>query len=593
MRLQWKTMTHKSTQSEHSNALQTGATQTGSSENEADLAKALVKGCDEPAVLLNPQDGTIIVNRQAQRLEHLFDSNEEGELTRLASVANGGGRLVTATVSLPTLSGQVVYQVSLVPRVLGNHVLYLFHDQTLDRNLREALIESRQRFKDLVEVSSDFAWEVGSDGCFQFVSRTGALGYASDDLIGSKPEDLMVGADEFDPIPFLTDIMVEDVELWMNCADGSMACVLVSAMPFFEEDGEHLGVRGVCRDVTRERERETALTQAHQREQVLSYIVNTIRDEINPADMLGAAAAATARAMGAKGCSILRFDTVADEGDTEKKPYVLAATFGEAGPQTFTDDFLAFKDGERWLHEEQFDDWHVIAGPCQHAGHHNGVICLWRHDPWSDDSRLMVGDISGQLGIAIEQIANHESIVRLSRTDAMTGLLNRRAFFDDELPRRFKRLVHDGASGALFYIDMDNFKLVNDIRGHQAGDEAIFKLCDVLHDFVRPGDLIARLGGDEFALWLDGVGEETAVDRCGDLLRGSKELRSYSGSEERPLGISVGIAVYRSETGEELGALLARADAAMYEVKRISKGGYCLAPPPGAAPADGDGEQHV
>ena len=138
-------------------------------------------------------------------------------------------------------------------------------------------------------------------------------------------------------------------------------------------------------------------------------------------------------------------------------------------------------------------------------------------------------------------------------------------------------------TGALYYVDMDNFKLVNDVFGHQKGDEAIIALRDLLHDFVRPGDLIARLGGDEFALWLDGVGEETAIKRCGDLLRTSKSLEALSGAQDKPLGISVGIAVYHPESGESLEALLARADAAMYTVKQKNKGDYCLAPPYDAA----------
>ena len=536
----------------------------------------LVSGYGEAAVLLNLETGVLAANRHAARIEQLFEGEINDELARLTHVAMETGKVVTANLSLPTLSGQVVYQVNMVPNVLGQQVLYLFHDQTLDSNLRDALIESRQRFKDLVEVSSDFSWEIGDDGCFVFVSRAGALGYDPDDMIGRRPEEFIVGAEEYDPVPFLSNERVEGTELWMHRADGGMACVVVSAIPFFEDDGSRLGVRGVCRDITNEREKATALAHAHQREQVLGYIVNTIRDEINPTDMLAAAAAATARALGASGCRVLR--TNLEEGKDATLQFETAAVFGAGGPGQFGEHFLTFSADEAWLREEEIEGWCVVAAPCLHAGDVNGVICLWKRADWTDDDRLLVNDISKQLGIAIEQIENHESIVRLSRTDGMTGLLNRRAFYDEELPRHFHRLEHDGSSGALFYVDMDNFKLVNDVHGHQKGDEAIIALRDLLHDFVRPGDVIARLGGDEFALWLDGMDEDAAVARSQQLLQLSTRLRSYSGTVDKPLGISIGIAVYRPRTGEDLESLLARADAAMYEVKQSSKGDFCLAP---------------
>ena len=555
-------------------------------------AEALVSGYGEPAVLLDVKGGTITANRHAQRIEHLFESGANDELARLANVAQTSGQVVTATLMLTVNTGQVVFQTTIVPEVLDGQVLFLFHDQTLDHNLREALIESRQRFKDLVEVSTDFYWEVNAAGQFQFVSRAGALGYAPEDMVGMNPKDLVIGAEEFAPLPFHADRVAEDVELWMHTADGGMACVEVSAMPFYEEDGTHLGVRGVCRDVTHERERASALAQAQQREQILGYIVNTIREEIDPANMLGSAIAATARALGAEGASILRRLPSAKDaqgGADENAPPVFepAAQFGGGGPGQFGDRFLDFEPGERTLREDQIEGWNVLAGPCVHAGEVKGVICLWRREDWTDDTRLLLGDIANQLGVAIAQVANLENIVRLSRTDGMTGLLNRRAFYDEELPRRFRRMeyasISGGAgvdvSGALYYVDMDNFKLVNDVHGHQKGDEAIIALRDLLYDFVRPGDLIARLGGDEFALWLDGVDEETAAKRCGDLLKASKALEKLSGTPDKPLGISVGIAVYRPDTGEDLAGLLARADAAMYTVKQKSKGDFCLAPP--------------
>jgi diguanylate cyclase (GGDEF)-like protein/PAS domain S-box-containing protein len=554
-------------------------------------AETLVSGYGEPAVMLDMNGESVTANRHAQRIEHLFQSGVNDELARLANVARTGGKVVTATLLFTVDTGQVVFQTTIIPEVLGDQVLFLFHDQTLDHNLREALIESRQRFKDLVEVSTDFSWEADADGIFQFVSRSGALGYTPNELVGKNPKDMVVGAEEFDPLPFHTDKVVEDVELWMLTADGGMACVEVSAMPFFENDGTRLGVRGVCRDVTNERERATALAQAHQREQILGYIVNTIREEVNPSDMLGSAAAATARALGAEGATILkRVQLVASaaEGGASSPGEAMvvfeaATKFGSGGPGQFGEHFLDFTPGERHLHEAQLEGWDVMAAPCVHAGELKGVICLWRREVWTDDARLLLSDIANQLGVALAQIANLENIVRLSRTDAMTGLLNRRAFYDEELPRRFKRMgfskTPDAAAGALYYVDMDNFKLVNDVFGHQKGDDAIIALRDLLHDFVRPGDLIARLGGDEFALWLDGVSEQIAVKRCGDLLRASKSLEKLSGSPEKPLGISVGIAIYHPSSGETLEGLLARADAAMYTVKQKNKGDFFLAPP--------------
>ena len=164
----------------------------------------------------------------------------------------------------------------------------------------------------------------------------------------------------------------------------------------------------------------------------------------------------------------------------------------------------------------------------------------------------------------------------------MTALLNRRAFFDEELPRRLKRLDRSGQTASLFYVDMDNFKRVNDVHGHQRGDEAILFLRDLLMRHSRPGDVVARLGGDEFAMWLDGITTEVATKRVETLIAASKDLRRFSGDEDHPLGLSIGVAMYNPGQGEGLEELLARADAAMYAVKHAGKGGFRVAPPAGA-----------
>jgi diguanylate cyclase (GGDEF)-like protein len=92
--------------------------------------------------------------------------------------------------------------------------------------------------------------------------------------------------------------------------------------------------------------------------------------------------------------------------------------------------------------------------------------------------------------------------------------------------------------------------------------------------------MVARLGGDEFAVWLNNADLAIAERRARGFRDQMAALASYSGSPERPLGMSIGIAVWVPGQ-ESVAQLLARADAAMYEAKRMGKGGYAVAPPPG------------
>jgi diguanylate cyclase (GGDEF)-like protein len=171
----------------------------------------------------------------------------------------------------------------------------------------------------------------------------------------------------------------------------------------------------------------------------------------------------------------------------------------------------------------------------------------------------------------------------------LTGLLNRRGF-SEEVTRRLGRLARAAQPACLIYIDLDNFKLVNDTYGHEAGDAALVALCRILRDSSRPGDVIARLGGDEFALWLDGIGDEAAARRAVALPATFRPLAGLSGDPARPLGVSLGLAVYDPARPESPAALLARADGAMYRVKQHGKGSFAIAERSDDPPASGEGE---
>jgi diguanylate cyclase (GGDEF)-like protein len=155
--------------------------------------------------------------------------------------------------------------------------------------------------------------------------------------------------------------------------------------------------------------------------------------------------------------------------------------------------------------------------------------------------------------------------------------MNRRAFLE-ELTRHIDRLDREGSPGTLLFTDLDNFKPLNDRLGHAAGDKALCAVATLLRDAFRPTDLVARLGGDEFAIWLNGADHMTAAERAEALrVEGPRRLVEVTGFDGPALTMSIGIATREAGSGEDIDALMRRADAAMYEVKRSGRGHWRVA----------------
>jgi diguanylate cyclase (GGDEF)-like protein/PAS domain S-box-containing protein len=170
----------------------------------------------------------------------------------------------------------------------------------------------------------------------------------------------------------------------------------------------------------------------------------------------------------------------------------------------------------------------------------------------------VVADIS-------ERKAAMERLREMAEKDALTGLHNRR-YFLDELDRAVNRARRGGTPVTLLYIDLDNFKFVNDTMGHQAGDQVLIEVTEMLGVRVRSGDLFARLGGDEFAVLLYELDDATAMyvaDSYRQLLADYKF--KYDGKIV-DIGCSIGIASY-SEGVDNKEDLLARADLACHIAK--------------------------
>lgn len=151
-------------------------------------------------------------------------------------------------------------------------------------------------------------------------------------------------------------------------------------------------------------------------------------------------------------------------------------------------------------------------------------------------------------------------------TDPLTGAFNRRGFaavFERELARS----VRKGSGLALALIDLDNFKLLNDTLGHQAGDEALVHLVRVLRASMRPSDVLCRFGGEEFVLLLP---DTSLADAEAAISRFRHEFSTHAlPGHDCFLSFSAGVVAQTS--AETLETLIGRADTAAYAAKRAGK----------------------
>ena len=164
-----------------------------------------------------------------------------------------------------------------------------------------------------------------------------------------------------------------------------------------------------------------------------------------------------------------------------------------------------------------------------------------------------------------EQQALIEQLEGQARTDVMTGLLNRRGF-SEQLHLALKGGRRKDSSGVLVVIDLDGFKEINDVHGHNAGDKVLRSVAETLIRHTRATDSIARLGGDEFAVIMPGTTLAESAERLQILGDRINTLVVDVGGAKVLARASLGVTQYRS--GDDEATLIGRADKRMYAMKR-------------------------
>jgi diguanylate cyclase (GGDEF)-like protein len=167
----------------------------------------------------------------------------------------------------------------------------------------------------------------------------------------------------------------------------------------------------------------------------------------------------------------------------------------------------------------------------------------------------------GRLAIRYQQLA---------AIDGITGLYNRRHFME-LAEAAFVHAQRIGQPFTALMIDVDNFKRINDVHGHIAGDQVLTELARVSREHVRPEDIVGRYGGDEFIIMLPGITSRRAIQLADHLKR---LVTNFHGSDGKQLAYTTSIGIAEVPPDADLTTLLMHADLAMYEAKQAGGGGW-------------------
>ena len=312
----------------------------------------------------------------------------------------------------------------------------------------------------------------------------------------------------------------------------------VSVGPLTGTKGQNLGMVVVCRDVT---ERRLALSQLAESEHLVRSLIETSSN------------------------GILRFSR--DENDADRK---FRCVFANRAAESLASDDggtlvgmplekLELLDPERLLGHFTAEDLPIMQTSFEVESERDNGKCWLRvvAEPVGEDFSVTLIDVT-------QRKRNEDKMLADALRDPLTGVLNRRGF-----EKEGAACIRQTTMGAVLYLDLNQFKSINDRFGHQAGDALLKAFGHRLEFCLRPEDVLGRLGGDEFAIVLPGVGVEDVKHIAERLVLTSSEAYIIQGQEIKCTA-SVGIALMPKH-GEELWHLLSVADEVMYSAKSISE----------------------
>ncbi|MBI3656569.1 MAG: diguanylate cyclase [Acidobacteria bacterium] len=208
-----------------------------------------------------------------------------------------------------------------------------------------------------------------------------------------------------------------------------------------------------------------------------------------------------------------------------------------------------------------------------------GVLSLYDLKPnrFGEDCLRLMDNISNKIAVALTNSLIYEQTHEDALTDPVTGLPNSRFLFM-RMDQEISRAHRNNTALTVLAMDLDNFKQINDTRGHLMGDKVLFRMSQLLRSALREYDFVARTGGDEFVALIIDASEETVKRKIAGIQAEVAAFQIDSASPtEFSLGISIGYSCFGRD-GYDTDTLLTAADASMYRIKNERKHARALAP---------------